>query len=213
MQRQVGPDAVRPEGKPGKSGAGRPPESPQHTRVDPTGGRTSLASETATLKVGDMAPDFTLESHMGGSVRLSELRGHRNVLLAFIPLDWHQRTRMHVLDYEVHEPHLESLEAEALIVATESVPTLKHWAVFIGGLTIPTLSDYWPHGAVSKAYGVFREDVGMAGRVLLVIDRGGKIAYIDVHKTDEKPDVSQVMDVLKALHDAASPARTVHAGG
>jgi peroxiredoxin len=52
-----------------------------------TKGTTSLASETRTLKVGDSAPDFELRSHLGGTVRLSALRG-KNVVLAFYPAAW-----------------------------------------------------------------------------------------------------------------------------
>jgi peroxiredoxin len=39
------------------------------------------------LKVGQKAPDFTLPSHLGQEVTLSELRGH-NVILAFFPMAW-----------------------------------------------------------------------------------------------------------------------------
>ena len=54
-----------------------------------TAGRTSVASETSTLKVGDMAPDFALPSHRGDeTVRLSDFRGKKNVILVFYPLDW-----------------------------------------------------------------------------------------------------------------------------
>jgi peroxiredoxin len=37
------------------------------------------------LKEGDMAPDFTLTSTAGGKVKLSDLRGKSNVVLAFFP--------------------------------------------------------------------------------------------------------------------------------
>ncbi len=52
-----------------------------------TKGRSSKASQTATLKVGDQAPDFELPSHRGDKVKLSDLRG-KNVVLAFYPLAW-----------------------------------------------------------------------------------------------------------------------------
>ncbi len=39
------------------------------------------------LEIGDPAPDFTLPSHLGKDVTLSDLRG-KNVLLAFFPLAW-----------------------------------------------------------------------------------------------------------------------------
>jgi peroxiredoxin len=39
------------------------------------------------LKIGELAPDFTLNSHTGSSVKLSDYRG-KNVVLAFFPLAW-----------------------------------------------------------------------------------------------------------------------------
>lgn len=46
------------------------------------------ASETSTLKVGDKAPDFTLEAHGNRKVSLSDYHGSKNVFLCFYPLDW-----------------------------------------------------------------------------------------------------------------------------
>lgn len=52
-------------------------------------GRTSVASQTQTLKVGDKAPDFELKGHRGEEkFRLSDSRGKKNVVLVFYPLDW-----------------------------------------------------------------------------------------------------------------------------
>lgn len=46
-------------------------------------GRTKLATQTTTLRVGDAAPDFSLRSHDGREVTLSSLRGERVVLAFF----------------------------------------------------------------------------------------------------------------------------------
>ena len=46
-------------------------------------GRTKIASETKTLKVGDVAPEFTLRSHDGREIKLSAYRGQRVVLAFF----------------------------------------------------------------------------------------------------------------------------------
>jgi peroxiredoxin len=52
-------------------------------------GRTSVADKTQTLKVGDSAPDFELPGHRGGEkFRLSDLKGKKNVVVVFYPLDW-----------------------------------------------------------------------------------------------------------------------------
>jgi peroxiredoxin len=54
-----------------------------------TTGRTSVASETSTLKVGDQAPDFELAGHRGKETfKLSDLRGKKNAVIVFYPLDW-----------------------------------------------------------------------------------------------------------------------------
>jgi peroxiredoxin len=46
-------------------------------------GRNKIATETKTLRVGDLAPDFTLRAHNGSEVSLSKLRGRRVVLAFF----------------------------------------------------------------------------------------------------------------------------------
>jgi peroxiredoxin len=43
---------------------------------------------TTTLKVGDMAPDFTLTDTGGNPVKLSDYRGKKNVVLAFYVLEF-----------------------------------------------------------------------------------------------------------------------------
>ncbi len=52
-------------------------------------GRTSVADRTQALKVGDRAPDFELTGHRNKEkFRLSEVRGKKNVVIVFYPLDW-----------------------------------------------------------------------------------------------------------------------------
>jgi peroxiredoxin len=52
-------------------------------------GRTSVANKTQTLEVGAAAPDFELPGHRGGEkFRLSDLKGKKNVVIVFYPLDW-----------------------------------------------------------------------------------------------------------------------------
>ena len=54
-----------------------------------TSGRTSVANQTSTLKVGDPAPHFELQGHRGDEkFKLSDSRGKKNVVLVFYPLDW-----------------------------------------------------------------------------------------------------------------------------
>jgi alkyl hydroperoxide reductase subunit AhpC len=91
------------------------------------------------------------------------------------------------------------LDAQVLGVSVDNVPTITAWANSLGGITYPLLSDFWPHGQMAHSYGTLMEDRGIASRTVVVIDKQGKVAYIDVHKLDEPPDPEVLFDVLRKL--------------
>jgi peroxiredoxin (alkyl hydroperoxide reductase subunit C) len=62
--------------------------------------------------------------------------------------------------------------------------------------TLKDLSDFWPHGRVSRAYGVFNEALGCANRATFVIDKEGKV--VDAF---ESPNLGTPRDM--AAYDAA----------
>ena len=84
-------------------------------------------------------------------------------------------------------------------ILCDSVYTLKAWADSLGGVTYPLCSDYWPHGAVSRLYGVFNEDIGRPERAIIVVDAGGIVRYIDVHQLREVPDDEEIAQELEKL--------------
>ena len=43
---------------------------------------------TAMISVGERAPDFELQDHLGRKVKLDDFKGKRHALLLFYPLDW-----------------------------------------------------------------------------------------------------------------------------
>ena len=63
----------------------------------------------------------------------------------------------------------------------------------------PLASDFWPHGAVTKAYGVFNEEVGRPERAIIVVDAAGIVRYIDVHQLREVPDDAEIAEQLEKL--------------
>ena len=67
------------------------------------------------------------------------------------------------------------------------------------GLTTPLLSDFWPHGQVSKAYGVFLEDLGFANRGTFVIDKTGIIRWKVVTSPGEVRNTADYRLALSAL--------------
>ena len=84
-------------------------------------------------------------------------------------------------------------------ISCDTVYTLKKWAEELGGVKYPLASDFWPHGAVSIAYGVFNEEVGRPDRAIIVIDAAGVVRYIDVHQLREVPDDEEIAEELNKL--------------
>lgn len=89
--------------------------------------------------------------------------------------------------------------AQVLGISCDSTHTLKAWAEQLGGITYPLCSDFWPHGAMSRAYGVFSEDSGRPSRAIIVIDAEGIVRYIDLHAQREVPDETEVAEELDRL--------------
>ncbi|HLI26757.1 MAG TPA: peroxiredoxin [Chloroflexota bacterium] len=162
-------------------------------------GTRSKASQTPTLRVGDEAPDFELPSHLGGTFKLSALRGQKHVVIAFYPAAFTPVCSAQVPEYEALKLRFESLNAQVVGISVDSTFSNQAWAQALGGITYPLLSDFWPHGEVARRYGVLIEDKGIAERAVFVIDKQGKIAYIDVHEIGEQPDPEPVFAVLRQL--------------
>ncbi len=101
--------------------------------------------------------------------------------------------------YEEDLSEFERRNAQVLGISTDQVPTNEAWAKSMGGLSYPLLSDNWPFGRVATLYGVHRGDTGQCERAIFVIDRKGKVAYIDVHKISEQPPTDQIMAALDKL--------------
>ena len=84
-------------------------------------------------------------------------------------------------------------------ISCDTVFTLKKWAEDLGGVKYPLCSDFWPHGQVSLAYGVFNEEIGRPERAIIVVDAGGIVRYIDVHQLREVPDDEEIAQELTKL--------------
>jgi peroxiredoxin len=97
--------------------------------------------------------------------------------------------------YEEDLSEFERRDAQVLGVSVDQVHSNEAWARSMGGLSFPLLSDNWPYGYVSTLYGVLRGD-GLAERAIFVVDKAGKIAYIDVHDIGEQPPTDAIMAAL-----------------
>ena len=156
-----------------------------------------IDSET-TLKVGDVAPDFTLPSISGKPVSLSEFTGKKNVVISFVPAAWTPVCSEQWPGYNLLRAMFEAKNAVMLGVTVDNIPTLFAWTTDMGEVWFPVLSDFWPHGETARKYGVLRSN-GVSERALFVIDKKGVIRYIDVHDINERPKMETLMAELEKL--------------
>ncbi len=84
-------------------------------------------------------------------------------------------------------------------ISCDSVYALKDWAEHLGGLPYPLCSDFWPHGAVTRAYGVMNEEIGRPERAIVIVDGSGTVRYVDVHTLREVPDPAEIEEQLARL--------------
>jgi alkyl hydroperoxide reductase subunit AhpC len=91
------------------------------------------------------------------------------------------------------------LNCEILQISADPAPSLKGWAEKLGGVPFPLLSDYWPHGAVGKAYGIFNEERGMDKRAAYVVDAKGVVRYAKVYPQGTIPESPELLAELRKL--------------
>lgn len=125
-----------------------------------------------SVDVGDSAPEFTFKDQNGDDVSLSQFRGDRNVVLVFYPFTFTGVCQGELCELRDDPSTFATADAQILAVSCDTRHAQAQWAQQ-QGFDFPVLSDFWPHGATAKAYGVFNEDLGCANRATFVIDKDG----------------------------------------
>jgi peroxiredoxin len=150
------------------------------------------------LKVGEKAPDFALKAVSGERVSLGQFRGKKNAVISFVPAAWTPVCSDQWPGYNIVREIFDANDAILLGITVDNIPTLFSWTNQMGKLWFPVLSDFWPHGAVAKKYGVLRSD-GVAERALFVIDKKGIIRYIDIHDINQRQSLEVLIGELEKL--------------
>jgi len=151
------------------------------------------------LKVGDVAPDFELRTHKGGTVKLSDFRGKKNVVLAFHPLAFTPVCANQMRGYESDLSQFEKAGAAVLGISIDAQPAKAAWAKTLDSISYDLLSDFHPHGEVAQKYGVFRPKEGFSERAIFIVDKAGKVAWSKVYDIPELPKNDEVLAALGRL--------------
>ena len=152
---------------------------------------------TLKVKVGQPAPDFALPAVAGGKVGLKDYRGKKNVVISFVPAAFTPVCSDQWPGYNMARGLFEANDAVLLGITVDNIPTLHAWTLQMGAaLWFPVLSDFWPHGAVAKKYGVLRTD-GTSERALFFVDKRGVLREIIVSDINRRPDLELIVRAME----------------
>ena len=147
------------------------------------------------IKKGDRAKEFTLKDQNDKDVQMSDFQ-EKKVLLSFHPLAWTSVCAEQMKALEAHKKEFDALNTVALGLSIDTVPSKNAWAKELGIKNTTLLSDFWPHGKIAKAYGIFRETNGFSERANIVLDENHRVIFVKVYPLKELPDIEEILQVL-----------------
>ena len=149
-----------------------------------------------SVTAGQPAPDFTLVNQRGEAVTLSQLRG-RKVVLVFYPFAFSEICTGELCSLRDRRGEFD----DDTVLLGISVDTKHALRVFAAqeGLGFDLLSDFWPHGAVAQAYGVFLPERGMATRATFVLDREGIVRWAIINGPGQARDPQDYREALAGI--------------
>lgn len=152
------------------------------------------------VKTGDKAPEFDLEVTHGERVKLSDFHGRSNVLLVFHPFAFTQVCEEEARDLQENLQSFRKAETEIVFVSCDTSAARQAWRRELGA-EYTFASDFWSHGNVSRAYGVFNESTGAPHRGTFLVDKDGTVIWSLVQINDERR-LEMVPDSLETLRSA-----------
>ncbi len=150
------------------------------------------------VEVGKRAPEFVLPDQHGQQVRLSGFADRRDVILVFYPYSFTGVCRGELLALNEQLSQLQNDRVQLLAVSVDSMFSQRAFAEQ-QGLGFPLLADFWPHGEVARAYGVFDEKVGAALRGTFVIDKHGVVRWSVLNEIPDARDLTAYHRALATL--------------
>jgi peroxiredoxin len=150
------------------------------------------------LPLGEPAPDFTLRDQFGQDVTLSSYRGRKAVAILFYPYAFSGVCTGEMAGIRDRLADFMTFDSEVLAISCDPVYSLRAFADQ-DGLNFPLLSDFWPHGEVSRAYDVFDERKGCPRRSSYVVDKQGRLAWSLHNAMPEGRDLDEHLRQLLAV--------------
>ncbi|MDO8645310.1 MAG: peroxiredoxin [Candidatus Planktophila sp.] len=151
-----------------------------------------------TLTIGQTASNFELFNQHGEKVSLASFKGEKNVVVLFYPFAFSGICTGELCALRDDLSAFQNESVQLLAISCDSMFSQRAFANH-EGYTFPLLSDFWPHGAVSKSYGVFDEERGRANRGTFVIDKAGIVRWQVINGGGDARNVADYKAAIAAL--------------
>ena len=118
-----------------------------------------MTSTVTPLAVGQVAPEFALRDQNGVEVSLAELTATKNVVVVFYPFAFSGICTGELDEIRDHLERFVADDLQVVCISCDPMFALRAWAD-AQGYFFPLLSDYWPHGEVTRSFGVLNDATG-----------------------------------------------------
>jgi peroxiredoxin len=147
------------------------------------------------IAIGAAAPGFSAPDNNNQMIALSAYRG-KKVLLSWHPLAWTPVCTDQMRALETNFDRFAQLGTVPLGFSVDPQPCKAVWAHALQIFNVPLPSDFWPHGAIARAYGIFDEAEGVSARANIIIDEAGRVQWVKVYPSGQLPDIGEVLGAL-----------------
>jgi peroxiredoxin len=150
------------------------------------------------LRLGGRTPDFTLRDQFGQDVTLSSYRGSKAVALLFYPFAFSGVCTGEMAGIRDRLAEFMTFDSEVVGISCDPLYALRAFAD-ADGLNFPLVSDFWPHGEVTRAYDVFDEVKGCPRRSSYVIDKDGNLRWAVHNAIADSRDLDEHLAQLRQV--------------
>ena len=148
------------------------------------------------IQVGDKAPDFTLEDQSENEVSLKDFAG-KKVLLSWHPLAFTSICSTQMKNLENNAQRFRDANTVVLGMSVDTQPSKAAWAESLGLEEIQILADFHPLGEVTKAYGLFNDEMGASHRADVLIGEDGNVIWAKKYPIKDVPNVEDIFAVIE----------------
>lgn len=156
------------------------------------------AERAGALQRGELIPEVSGRTHHGETLELTSLGG-APTLVMFYPFAFSRVCSTELSALHEAGDDLRQLGAQALAISCDSVHTLRAYSAELTAgreLAVDLISDFWPHGWISRAFGVFDEGNGAPTRTSFILGPDLAVRHVQHVPTDQERDLGEALDAL-----------------